>query len=163
RADRVALGARRAAITAPRSVPRRRPRARAREPIARSPIAPPMSTTPWEELLAEHFPGYLLPEAYRRALPEDVAARFLAKIGGAPRQLFVLRAASVIAARSEDIRELALALLPDLAQRRYTVPDRRVAMGELRGHLDVHATLRRRATGRLHEIVARARTPRRRA
>ncbi len=113
---------------------------------------------PWEAFLAEHFPGYLLPDTYRRALPDDVAARFLARIGGGPRQLFLLKAASVVAARSEAVRELALTRLPDLLQRlpRRTEPERRAHHGELHGRLDAPATLQRRLTGRRTELVARA-------
>ena len=33
-----------------------------------------MSEAAWEAYLAERFPGYLLPGAQRRALPEDAAA-----------------------------------------------------------------------------------------
>ena len=35
---------------------------------------------PWEAFLTEHFPGYLLPEALVRAMPEDTALRFLARM-----------------------------------------------------------------------------------
>jgi hypothetical protein len=113
---------------------------------------------PWEVFLADHFPGYLLPEAYRRALPEDVAAHFLERIGGSPRQLSLVRSASVIAARCDDIGELALTQLPDLARRlpRRTEVERRARHGELRGRLDAAVTMQRRMTGRLTEIVARA-------
>src|SRR5207245_585671 len=77
------------------------------------------------------------------------------------RHLFLLRAASVMAARAADIRDLALTQLPDLARQlpRRTEVERRARVGELRGLLDAPATLHRRATGRLHEIVSRARRP----
>src|SRR5439155_11063081 len=104
---------------------------------------------------------YLLPDAFRRAIPEEVAARFLARIGAGPRHLFLLRAASVMSAEAAVIRDLALTQLPDLAQRllrRWEV-ERRARVGELRGHLDAPATLHRRMTGRLNEIVTRARRP----
>jgi hypothetical protein len=122
------------------------------------------NSAPWESFVAEHFPGYLLPEAFRRALPEDVAARFLTRIGGAPGHLSLLRAASVISARSDAVQELALARLPDLLARRLPRPEVEwcVRQGELRGRLDVAATLRRRMTGRLTELVARVPRARRR-
>src|SRR5262249_21376721 len=115
----------------------------------------------WEAFLAEHFPGYLLPDACRRALPENVAASFLERISGNPRHLFLLRAASVLSARAGTIQELALTHLPDLARRapRRMEADRRPRVGELRGLLDAPATLQRRMTGRLNEIVSRARRP----
>jgi hypothetical protein len=117
---------------------------------------------PWEEYLTGRFPAYLLPEAFRLALPEDVAARFLeldhAGTGSDP--ISLLRAASVIAARSADVQELCLTRLPDLRLRlpRRSEAERRARVGELRGLLDVPATLQRRMTGRLHEVIFRART-----
>jgi hypothetical protein len=112
----------------------------------------------WEAFLAEHFPGYLLPEACRRALPEDAAARFLARLGGGPRQLFLLRAAGVVAAQAAAIRAFALDLLPALA---HHLParaerERRVGHGELRGRLDVAATIQRQLAGRPLDLVGRA-------
>jgi hypothetical protein len=120
------------------------------------------AAAPWEAYLAEHFPGYLLPDTYRRALPEDVAARFLDRIGSGARQLFLLRAASVVAAEADAIRELALTRLPDLVNRlpRRPEPEQRIRHGEIHGRLDAPATLQRRLTGRVTELVARA--PRRR-
>ena len=117
-----------------------------------------MSAPPWEAYLAEHFPGYLLPEAYRRALPEDVAARFLERLGGSGGHLFLLRAASVLSAHAAGIRALALTHLPDLASRlpRGAETERRARAGELRGKLDVPATAQRRVAGRRDEIVSRA-------
>lgn len=127
--------------------------------------------TPWEAFLDACFPGYLLPEAYLRALPEDEAVRFLARLGGGgvgggggPRQLFLLRATSVLAAHADAVRELALERLPELAaRRRHGQVEPRACAGQLRGRLDVPATLRRRIEGRRHEIVVRAPRPPRRA
>jgi hypothetical protein len=120
-----------------------------------------MSAPPWEAFLAEHFPGYLLPAAYLRAVPEDVAARFLERTAGSPRQLFLLRAASVLSACSADVRELALTHLPDVARRlrARTETERRDGAGALRGRLDVPATARLRVAGRIDAIVARTRRP----
>jgi hypothetical protein len=73
------------------------------------------STPPWETFLASCFPGYLLPEAYRSALPEPIAARFLERLGGGPRRLFLLRATSVVAAHADAICRFALDALPALA------------------------------------------------
>jgi hypothetical protein len=121
---------------------------------------PPQALS-WEDFLAGCFPGYLLPEALVRAMPEDVALRFLARVGGSPEHLGLLRAASVVAARGAEIRELCLHALPDLARRipRRLEAERRARVGELRGLLDAPATLQRRMSGRLHEIVSRARRP----
>ena len=58
-----------------------------------------MISPSWEAFLAEHFPGYLLPEALVRAMSEEVAAHFLARIGKDPEHLALLRAAITLAAR----------------------------------------------------------------
>ncbi|MFT3768308.1 MAG: hypothetical protein QM820_22895 [Minicystis sp.] len=121
------------------------------------------SNESWEVFLAEHFPGYLLPEAQRRALPEDAAACFLARLGGGPRQLFLLRAASVVATHADAIRAYALEALPALAAHlpARTEIERRTSAGELRGRLDVPATIRLRLAGRPTDLAARAPRPRR--
>ncbi|APR81132.1 Hypothetical protein A7982_06479 [Minicystis rosea] len=113
---------------------------------------------PWESFLRSHFPGYLLPEALRRALPEDAAARFLARLGGGPRQLFLLRAASVASAHADSIHAFACAALPALAAHlpARSILERRVSSGELRGRLDVAATLRLHLAGRAVALAARA-------
>lgn len=110
----------------------------------------------WEAYLAERFPGYLLPEARGRTLPEEVAARFLASVGGAG-HLSLLRAAGVLSTREEEVRDLALVHLPDLRRRlpRRREAEHRVRLGQLRGRLDVAATQRRWTAGRVVEIVAR--------
>jgi hypothetical protein len=112
----------------------------------------------WEVFLAESFPGYLLPESSARALSEEAAACFLARLGAPEGQLFVLRAASVISAHLDELRELALSRLPALARDLppRTVATRQVSEGAVRGRLDVPATLQRRSEGRLTELVSRA-------
>lgn len=111
-------------------------------------------TAAWEAYLRARFPGYLLPEASLGALPVDAAERFLARLGGRPDQLFLVRAASVAAAHVEEICDLAGRLVSITA----TAPDPalRVSPGELRGRLDVPATAARWARGRWPEIAARA-------
>jgi hypothetical protein len=116
---------------------------------------------PWEAYLTERFPGYLLPESLGRALPEEVARRFLERIGGDARHLALLRATSVLSARAADVRALCLVHLPDLRRRPLARAEarRRTRRGELRGRLDAAATLERRMTGRIVEIVAREPVP----
>lgn len=113
----------------------------------------------WEAFIAEHFPGYLLPEAAGRALSLSAAERFLEAIGGEPRQLFVLRATSVISPRVRELSELALRQLPLLSRSLFqrAEVDRRVWEGRVEGKLDVAATLKRRLEGRPTEFVARTR------
>lgn len=117
---------------------------------------------PWESFIAEHFPGYLLPGAFRRALSEEAAARFLARVSGHDRQLFLLRAASVLSGRVDDLRELALRQLPRLIENLppRTEVETREWEGPHHGRLDVSATLKRRLEGRLSSSVLRL--PRRR-
>jgi len=112
---------------------------------------------PWEAFLAARFPGYLLPEACRRALPEEAAARFLERLLDLPDQLPLLRAASVVAREREAIEELALRQLPDLARRRppRAATARRAWEGRLPGRLDVEATLRGHLEGRRSRFVTR--------
>jgi hypothetical protein len=118
-----------------------------------------VSAPAWEAYLAERFPGYLLPEAYRRALPEEAAARFLERLSGRADQLFVLRASSVVAREADAIQTFALDELPRLAK---SLPPRseieqRVWEGKAPGRLDVPATLQRRRQGRISELVTRVR------
>lgn len=105
---------------------------------------------PWEAFLAEHFPGYLLPSAARRALSPEEAARFLEKVSGDPRALFVLRATSALAAHAHAIDAFARVELPRLAR---FLPARagielRAAEGRLEGKLAPQATARLRLEGR---------------
>jgi hypothetical protein len=112
----------------------------------------------WEVFLIDHFPGYLLPQAYRRALPAEAAARFLERLGEAPRSLFLLRASSFLAARAEAIRAFVLEELPpliaSLPPRAQT--DARIVTGSIEGRLDIPATLKQRLEGRAAHAVIRA-------
>jgi hypothetical protein len=110
---------------------------------------------PWEAFLAERFPGYLLPRSWRRALPEEAAARFLERLGGRPEQLLLLRAAGLVSRRSEEIQELALRQLPSLAR---GLPPRAATArqaweGRAPGRPDVAATLRCHLEGRRSRFV----------
>jgi len=113
----------------------------------------------WEAFLAEHFPGYLLPETGAQALSVEAAARFLEGISGEPRQLFLLLATSALSPRIAAIEDLALRELPRLVRGMPAQAEvvRQVTLGQLRGQLDVRATLERRLGGRPTELVARAR------
>jgi hypothetical protein len=113
---------------------------------------------PWEAFLAACFPAYLLPESFVQALPAGAAALLLARISGRPGALALLRAASVVAAHQGTIHRLALRELPALSRAlalRSTI-ERRASPGELRGRLDVPATVRRRLEGHGADLVARA-------
>lgn len=120
-------------------------------------------TARWEAFLAEHFLGYLLPEATGRALPLPAATRFLEAISGQARQLFLLRATSALSPRVEALNELCLRQLPLLSRSllMHAEVDRRAWEGRVEGKLDVPATLQRRFGGRPTEFVARARVRRR--
>ena len=112
---------------------------------------------PWETFLTDHFPGYLLPHAFRRTLPEAAAASFLSRFDAHKQQLFLLRAASTLSGRVEALRELTLWELPRLVQ---NLPPRthveaRIGEGLAQGRVDVAATLKRRLEGRLSETVTR--------
>jgi hypothetical protein len=105
---------------------------------------------PWEAFLAEHFPGYLLPAAARRALSAEEAARFLERVSGAKRSLFVLRATSALAAHADEIDAFARSELPRLAR---FLPARgsvelRATEGRLEGKLAPQVTARLRLEGR---------------
>lgn len=114
---------------------------------------------PWEAFFAEHFPAYLLPQSLRRALPAEVAARFLERLCDEPRALFLLRASSLLAARAEDIRAFVLEELPLLA---LSLPpraqsDARLVLGGVEGRLDVPATLKKqKLEGRPSHAVVRS-------
>ena len=113
-------------------------------------------TLPWEAYLAERLPGYLLPEAGRRVAPEDEARRFLGRIGERPEERALLYAASLWAAHAPAIVAYAAHDLPALCRcaPRAPIRERRVAAGELRGRLDVPATMARALAGRPDQIVA---------
>ena len=118
-----------------------------------------MNEAPWEAYLAARFPGYLLPEARRRGLPEAAAARFLERLGGGPAQLELLRAASFAARHAGAIEALALEALPDLLPRLPLGAEAapRIWEGRLPGRPDVAATLRCRFAGQPTRFVTRGR------
>jgi hypothetical protein len=113
---------------------------------------------PWEAFVAEHFPAYLLPNAARRALSVEAAARFLERTTGDRGRLFLLRAASAIAARESELCELAQEELPRIAR---ALPPRieaplRLWEGPARGRIDVPATVKQRLLGRALHTATRA-------
>jgi hypothetical protein len=120
------------------------------------------SALPWEEFLRLHFPGYLLPEACLGELDEAAATRFLAGLGGGPGELAVLRAASLFAARADDLDAFARVHLPALlrVRRPRAVPERRSFEGRAPGRIDVPATLRSRLLGRSTCFTVHAPSPR---
>ena len=113
---------------------------------------------PWEEFLRLHFPGYLLPDASLNELPEEAANRFLEGLGGRPGELGLIRAASLFAARAEDLDSFARVHLPALAR---ALPQRAFAEpasfeGRAPGRLDIPATLRSKLQGRSTRFTVRA-------
>lgn len=116
----------------------------------------------WEIFLAAHFPAYLLPQAFHRALPAEAAARFLERLyeneTHAPRSLFLLRAVSFLAARAGQIKTFVLNELPllmaSLPPRAHS--DARRATGAIEGRLDVPATLKQRLEGRAGHAIIRS-------
>jgi len=117
------------------------------------------ASEPWEDFFAAHFPGYLLPEAYRRSLPEEAAARFLEQLGRRRDELSLFAAVSVVSAHIEDIERFALRELPHMLRSlpSITESERRSSEGALKGRLDASATLRRRLSGSSTQIVSRSR------
>ena len=121
----------------------------------------------WEAFLAEHFPAYLLPQAYCRALPAEAAARFLDRLykdtntntnAKNLRDLFLLRAVSFLAAHAGEIRAfvfeelpLLISSLPPRAQ-----ADARLVTGAIEGRLDIPATLKQRLEGRAGHAIIRS-------
>lgn len=120
----------------------------------------------WEAFLAEHFPAYLLPRAYRSALPAEAAARFLERFyidtaennDFSKGSLFLLRAVSFLSAHADKIRAFVFDDLPSLAA---SLPpraqaDARIVDGTAGGRLDIQATLKRRLEGRAGQTVIRS-------
>jgi hypothetical protein len=113
----------------------------------------------WEAFLAEHFPAYLLPQAYCRALPAEAAARFLDRLyTNDPRDLFLLRAVSFLAAHAGEIRAFVFEELPllisSLPPRAHA--DARLVTGAIEGRLDIPATLKQRLEGRAGHAIIRS-------
>ena len=118
-----------------------------------------MTNPGWEAFLEEHFAAYLLPFSMRKELPVDVAQRFLERLTGRPHQLDLLRWASLLATRQEELRSFALDWLPALVRvlPSRTVVERRVWEGGIQGRLDVKGTLACRLGGRPTAFVTRTR------
>lgn len=118
-----------------------------------------MTAPSWEDFVRAHFPGYLLPESARTALSVEEAALFLERLTGRPHELALLRAASTLAPRMEQLRSFAFQLLPDLV---LSLPSqaeilRRDWDGGFQGHLDLRPTLAYWAVGQRTHFVTRAR------
>lgn len=120
-----------------------------------------MSDGGWEAFVRAHFPGYLLPSSRLEAITVEEAARFLARITGRSHELALLRAASTLAPRINELRAFAMELLPDLAR---NLPSRtdvttRDWRGGFRGRLDVRRTSYLQASGDRSHYVTQVRDP----
>ncbi|MCK6503540.1 hypothetical protein L6R53_09105 [Myxococcota bacterium] len=114
----------------------------------------------WEEWLADAFPGFLLPDSMHRAIPREVAARFLARLGR-PDHLRVLQGSALFSPPdlAADLRTLVHELVPRLVEAlpsQTEVYARRWEEG-FQGRLDVRATLSERLAGNPGAFVTRAR------
>ena len=115
-------------------------------------------TPPWQELLADHFPGYLLPAAANQSLDPPAAARFLERLSGERDLLQILRGVSLLAARAGHLRafvDVLARFVADLPSTSRVV--REEFEGGYRGRLDVRATLAARLGGHVSRFVARVR------
>jgi hypothetical protein len=113
----------------------------------------------WEGYLAQHCPQYLLPHAQRSALSLEVAERVLARLTGKPGQLDLLRHASLLSARLEQLERFAHVHLPALCRVLPSTSEtvRRVWEGGYKGRLDVKPTLAYRVAGDETHFVTRNR------
>ncbi|MBM7112459.1 hypothetical protein [Archangium primigenium] len=116
-------------------------------------------STPWEEFLREHFPGYLLPHSHRARIGVDEATRFLERLTGEPRALSRLLGTSLLAGHLEELRRFALDSLPrlvrELTGRTEVYP--KTWEGGFQGRLDVRGTLLRHLAGEETRFITRAR------
>jgi hypothetical protein len=113
----------------------------------------------WQSYLDDRFPGFLLPASEHHAVGRDIAERFLARLTGNPRSLFLLEAASLIAAKRRLLRDFAGHWLPDLIA---VLPSRaevqrRVWRGGYQGRLDIPATQALHLAGQTATFVTRSR------
>jgi hypothetical protein len=114
----------------------------------------------WEAWLEEQFPGFLLPNAMHKAIPADVAAQFLARLGR-PDHLRVLQATAAFSPPewADDLKRFVHELVPRLVEAlpsQTEVYARRWEEG-FQGRLDVRATLAERLAGNPTTFVTRAR------
>lgn len=118
-----------------------------------------MTSPPWEAFVREHFAGYLLPASAQAALSVEEAALFMERLTGRPHELALLRAVSTLSPRTEELRDFASRLLPELVR---TLPSqtevfRREWEGGFQGRLDLPPTLACWAGGQRAHFVTRAR------
>jgi hypothetical protein len=114
--------------------------------------------TSWEQELREHFPGYLLPAASVSSVSREAAANFLAGLSGESDALDLLLTESALASVATDVNLFAKHL--PLAARvlaSTTTVDRLEGEGQVRGRLDVSATLRRRLSAGACRVTSRVR------
>lgn len=116
------------------------------------------AAAPWEDVLCEYFPAYLLPSALRQSLSRDAAALFLERISGRPDLFDLLLASSALAPLADTVRDFAREL-PELAR---VLPSQtelvqREDDGRVAGRINVEATLRRRLAGAPTRVVSQTR------
>jgi hypothetical protein len=113
----------------------------------------------WQAYLASTFPGYLLPESAQTQLSVAEAAQFLAAISGRADSLEVLRAASLLSPRVQELLQLVTRDLVELAR---GLPSRtdletRHWQGGFRGKLHLPQTLALHAQGDRTRFVTQSR------
>lgn len=118
-----------------------------------------MTTPPWQELLEECFPGYLLPDTDRSVLSVEAARRFIGRLSDRPDQLELLLETSFAVAHASAIERFVTAQLPALIRvlPSTTLIHRRVWEGGFAGRLDLRGTLAYRFSNRPTTFVTRSR------
>lgn len=109
----------------------------------------------WETYLRARFPGYLLPESAANALTADQASRFLESLTGRADCFDLLRAASFLAPRAEQLSKFVAGPLSDLLRGlpSRTQTSRREWQGGYHGRLHIGETLAMRLEGRATSFV----------
>ncbi len=114
---------------------------------------------PWQKYLDEVFPTYLMPTAMRQSIDAASAERFLTRLGGLPGHFELLRGASLLAGREEELHRFCLESLPALARTlpSRTVVERHVCNGGFHGQLALTATMKYLLEGAPNRFVTRTR------
>lgn len=115
---------------------------------------------PWQDYLDQVFPTYLMPSSMHHSIDAASARRFLTRLGGFPGQLDLLRGATLLAGRSDELRRFCLDSLPTLARRlpARTEFHRRLWRGGFHGPLSWAETMKSRLEGTPDRFVTRSPT-----
>lgn len=114
----------------------------------------------WQAFLERVFPTYLTPRAMHQSIDAASAERFLTRLGGLPGDLALIRGASLLAGRDEQLRRFCCESLPALAHRlpSHTVAERRICHGGFHGPLILSETMKYLLEGAPNRFVTRSRT-----